>query len=100
MEAIGHDTRIRKMLLHWAKVGRGSWRLMRRHAYNLTSEQRHKLTNYLAALPVIQATYGFKQRLCSLLLKKHRTRKQCQKLIPRFLRTVYQLRQAGLAQLV
>jgi transposase len=34
------------------------------------------------------------------LLNKHRTRKQCQQLVPRFLRAVYQLRQAGLAQLV
>jgi Transposase and inactivated derivatives len=34
------------------------------------------------------------------LLKKHRNRKQCQALAPRFLRDVYQLRQAGLAQLV
>jgi len=35
-----------------------------------------------------------------LLLKKHRTRKQCEQLVPRFLRAVCQLRQAGLAQLV
>jgi len=33
-------------------------------------------------------------------LKKHRTRKQCEQLIPRFLRAVFQLRQAGLAPLV
>ena len=44
--------------------------------------------------------YRFKQRLCYLLLKKHQTRKECQKLIPRFLRAILELRQSGLAQLV
>lgn len=49
---------------------------------------------------MLETIYRFKQRLCYLLLKKHRTRKQCEQLVPRFLRAVYQLRQAGLAQLV
>jgi D-alanyl-D-alanine-carboxypeptidase/D-alanyl-D-alanine-endopeptidase len=35
-----------------------------------------------------------------VLLLGHRTRKQCEALVPRFLRAVHQLRQAGLAQLV
>jgi len=43
--------------------------------------------------------YRFKQRLCYRLLKKHRTRRQCEVLIPRFRRAVHQLRQAGLVQL-
>ena len=34
------------------------------------------------------------------MLKKHRTRKQCETLIPRLLRAIYQLRHAGLPQLV
>ena len=38
--------------------------------------------------------------LCYLLLKKHRTRKQCAQMIPRLLRAIYELRQAGLTQLV
>jgi Transposase len=50
--------------------------------------------------PVLETIYRFKQRLCYLLLKKHRTRKQCEQLVPRFLRAVYQLRQAGLGPLV
>ena len=49
---------------------------------------------------MLEAIYRFKQRLCYLLLKKHRTRKQCEQLVPRFLRAVYQLRQAGFAHLV
>ena len=35
-----------------------------------------------------------------LLLKKHRTRQQCEVLIPRLLRAIYELQQVGLAQLV
>ena len=49
---------------------------------------------------MLAVIYGFKQRLCSLLLERHRTRRQCRKLIPRFLRAVYRLRTSGLAQLV
>jgi len=79
---------------------RGLLSLMRRHRYNLSPKQQDRLAAYLEAHPALELIYRFKQRLCYLLLKKHRTRKQCQKLIPRFLRAVYQLRQAGLAQLV
>jgi transposase len=73
---------------------------MRRHHQNLRPDQQVRFAAYLAEHPVLEAIYRFKQRLCHLLLKKHRTRKQCQQLIPRFLRAVYQLHQAGLAQLV
>jgi transposase len=38
--------------------------------------------------------------ICYLLLKKHRTRRQCEVLIPRLLRAVRHLRQAGRTQLV
>jgi transposase len=79
---------------------RGLRSLMRRHRHKLSPEQQARLAAYLAPHPVLELSYRFKQRLCYLLLNKHRTRKQCQKLIPRFLRAVYQLRQAGLAQLV
>jgi transposase len=79
---------------------RGLLSLMRRHRHNLLPAQQEKLTAYLLAHPALEAIYRFKQRLCYLLLKKHRNRKQCAALAPRFLRAVYQLRQAGLAQLV
>jgi len=79
---------------------RGLLSLMRRHRHNLRREQQLRLTAYLESHPALDLIYRFKQRLCYLLLKKHRTRKQCQALIPRFLRSVAQLRQAGLAQLV
>jgi transposase len=79
---------------------RGLLSLMRRHRHNLTAEQQAKLITYFAALPVLDPIYRFKQRLCYLLLKKHRNRKQCRKLLPRFLRAVQDLRDAKLSQLV
>jgi transposase len=83
-----------------ASKNRGLLSLMRRHRHNLTAEQQEHLAAYLHTQPALQLIYRFKQRLCYLLLKKHRTRKDCETLAPRFLRAVYQLRQAGLAQLV
>jgi transposase len=79
---------------------RGLLSLMRRHRHNLTPTQQHRLALYLAQYPAMDLIYRFKQRLCYLLLKRHKTRKHCQKLAPRFLRAVYELRQSGLPQLV
>jgi transposase len=79
---------------------RGLISLMRRHRHNLKPEQALRLLTYLAERPALELIYRFKQRLCYLLLKKHKTRKQCQELVPRFLRAVEELRQSGLAQLV
>ena len=79
---------------------RGLMSLMRRHRHNLKPEQNLRLLAYLAQRPALDIIYRFKQRLCYLLLKKHKTRRECQKLIPRFLRAVVELRQSGLAQLV
>jgi transposase len=74
--------------------------LMRRHRHNLKPEQKLRLLAYLAEHPALKVIYRFKQRLCYLLLKKHKTRKQCQKLVPRFLRAILELRQSGLAHLI
>jgi len=52
------------------------------------------------AHPALELIYRFKQRLCYLLLKKHRTRRECERLVPRFFRAIQQLREAGLVQLV
>lgn len=79
---------------------RGLLSLMRRHRHNLKPEQAVKLARYFAKYPAMEAIYRFKQRLCYLLLKKHKTRKQCEKLAPRFLRTITALQQSGLAALV
>jgi transposase len=79
---------------------RGLISLMRRHRHNLKADQKLRLFAYLAERPALEVIYRFKQRLCYLLLKKHKTRRQCVKLIPRFLRIVAELRHCGLAQLV
>ncbi len=73
---------------------RGLLSLMRRHRHNLKPEQQARLAQYFAEHPALELIYRFKQRLCYLLLKKHRTRKQCEKLVPRFLRAVDQLGQS------
>jgi hypothetical protein len=74
--------------------------LMPRHRYHVQPAQAEKLAAYLAERPALELIYRFKQRLCYLLLKKHRTRQQCQTLAPRLLRASYQLRRAGVAPLV
>ncbi len=79
---------------------RGLLSLMRRHRHNLTPEQRAKLAAYFIDFPVLEPIYRFKQKLCYLLLKKHRNQKQCRALLPRFLRAVQDLRDAKLTQLV
>jgi transposase len=73
---------------------------MRRHRHKPQPLPTGKAHRYFHAHPALEAIYRFKQRLCYLLLKKHRSYRQCQTLAPRFLCAVYQLRQAGLAQLV
>ena len=58
---------------------RGLLSLMRRHRHKLSPEQQTRLAGYLAQHhSALELIYRFKQRLCYLLLKKHRTRKQCE----------------------
>ena len=79
---------------------RGLLSLMRRHRQNLSPEQWGRLCAYFETHQVLGEIYRFKQRLCNLLLIKHQTRKQCEKLAPRFLKSISQLREAKLPQLV
>jgi transposase len=83
-----------------ASRNRGLLSLMRRHRRNLKPEQKSKLQAYLDASPVLNEIYRFKQHLCYLLLKKHRTQRQCRQLIPRLLTAIDHLRQAHLPHLV
>lgn len=78
---------------------RGLISLMRRHRHHLTPEQYQRLGKYLDQQPLLKLIYGFKQRLCYLLLKKHRTRQQCQKLAPRLTAALEQLHQFPMAPL-
>jgi hypothetical protein len=48
--------------------------LRRRHRHNLKPEQKAKLEAYFQQFPVLRENDRFKQHLCSLLLKKHRTK--------------------------
>jgi len=79
---------------------RGLLSLMRRHRHHLNPDQTGRLLAYLAHNPALELIYRFKQRLSYLLLKKHRTLKQCRLLIPKFLRAIQQLREVGLPPLV
>ena len=73
---------------------------MRRHRHNLKPEQKIRLAAYFKQFPAVQEIWRFKQRLGYLLWKKHRTRPKCLHLATRFLKSIHQLRQSGLAQLV
>lgn len=79
---------------------RGLLSLMRRHRHNLKPEQTAKLKAYFENFPVLREIYRFKQKLCYLLLKKHRTRKQCVPLVTRFLKALHDLQDAKLPHLV
>jgi transposase len=79
---------------------RGLVSLMRRHRHHLQPEQVVRLETYFDQFPALRQIYRFKQRLCYLLLKKHRTRKQCVPLARRFLKALHELKQCGLTQLV
>ena len=48
--------------------------LMCRHRHNLRPDQQVRLAAYPEKYPALELIYRFKQRLCYLLLKKHRTR--------------------------
>ncbi len=92
-------------LLCWRQLdpigskNRGLLSLMRRHAHNLSAEQAAKLKTYLLQNPVMDVIYDFKQKLCRLLLIKHRTVRQCRRLIPLLLRAIHQLKSSALEPL-
>ena len=82
------------------RANRGLLSLVRRHEENLKPEQRPKLLEYLRAHPAFGDLYVFKQKLCRLLLIKERTKKQCRRLIPYFLRAIERLKEIGMKPLV
>jgi len=79
---------------------RGLLSLIRRHEKNLTKEQKQKIEKYFKQYPELKAVYLFKQKLCRLLLIKHRTAKQCKNLIPVFLKYIKQLKESMLDSMV
>lgn len=79
---------------------RGLLSPMRRHAGNLSAEQRERLADYLRRIPALETIYRFKRKLTHLLLLKHQNQKKCRTLAARFLRSITHLKDCGLAQLV
>jgi len=81
------------------RANRGLLSLVRRHSDRLDSDQQVRLREYLKAHPGFEAIYDFKQRLTRLLRIKHRTARQCRRLIPVFLSYVQQLRSSPMPSL-
>jgi transposase len=94
-----HFMAVWKQLDPLASKNRGLISLMRRHAENLSPDQRDKLRRYLAENAAIQAVYDFKQQTCRLLLYKHRTANQCRVLIPQLLDAIEKLRSSPFASM-
>jgi len=78
---------------------RGLRSLMRRHEKNLAPAQHLRLRQYLAGHAAMAAVYDFKQKLCRLLLIKHRTKRQCRRLIHPFLTYIERLKSSGFESL-
>jgi len=74
------------------KYQRGILKLLRTKPNNLSPQQLIRLNLYLSQQPAIEAIYLFQQKLYRLMMKKHRTAKQCQKLIRFFLEMIKQLK--------
>lgn len=76
------------------KNQRGTLAALRTNPANLTMDRFNKRERYLNQQPAIAAIYDFKQRIHRLLMKKHRTAKQCKRLIEYFLKVVERLKQS------
>jgi transposase len=80
---------------------RGLLSLMRRHPKNLRdAEQANRLKAYLNENPALCAIYGFKQKLCEILLHKHCTQNKCRSLAKPFLKAIDELLDSKLQPLV
>ncbi len=93
-------------LATWASLdpkgrsNRGLLSLVRRHPENLTPEQSSSLNSYLQKHPAFHAVYDFKQKLTKLLRIKHRTARQCRRLVPHLLWAIDELKKSHFAPLV
>lgn len=80
-----HFLKVWSSLDETGRKNRGLLSLLRRHAWNLSSEQIPKLESYLKEIPGLEALYWFKQDLMKLLLIKHQKRSEVKRLLPKFL---------------
>jgi transposase len=74
------------------KYQRGVLMALKTNPANLTPYRLAKKELYLSQQPAIAVVYQFKQRLQRLLSKKHRTAKQCKRLLPVFLEMIKRLK--------
>ena len=82
------------------RKNRGLLSLMRRHRQNLSHEQLISLTRYLKEHPELKVIYDFKQQLCSLMMVKKKTARECRRLIPIFLDYISKLKDSMLDSMV
>jgi len=95
-----HFMALWKQLDPVGKRNRGLLKLMRRHESRLTDEQKQRLRRYLNSIPALAAAYDFKQELAVLLLNKKRKRKECKELIPKFIKSINQLKKSCFESMV
>ena len=84
-----------KQLDPQGRFNRGLLSLMRRHHFNLRSDQKINLDNYLKSVPGLHASYWFKQGLAELMLHKHLRRYECVPLVKEFIQRIEQLEESG-----
>lgn len=89
-----HFMKVWQLIDPEGRKNRGLLSLMRRHEEKLGPEQRLRIFAYFSRFPALRVIWEFKQGLCRLLLTKHRTRKECKRLIPLFLRHVNALKES------
>lgn len=78
------------------RKNRGLLSLVRRHPWNLSSEQRTRLDGYFRELPPLRPIYDFKCSLVELLLKKRQKREEARSLIPQLLWHIDECRKSPL----
>lgn len=76
------------------KRSRGLLSLLRRHPNKLSETQVGHLNDYFTKFPALRTIWHFKYRLCALLSIKHRTKKQCKRLITIFLKDIQMLKES------
>lgn len=77
------------------KSNRGILALLRTKPERLTPLKKAKRDAFLAQNPAIDAVYQFQQQLHAILMKKTLTKRRCQKLIPRFLGMLEELKNSA-----
>lgn len=90
-----HFMNVWKKLDPNGKYNRGLLSLMRRHAWKLKADQKHRLSIYLGSIPGLRAVYEFKQRLNWLMGLKTLRADQCSQYIPEFLEAIAKLKGSG-----